>query len=195
MWCNREKSEGHFWETTPNVLFPQVLKVSLLMRNFTEHVPVASSSPTSMKCHCFLLSCLFPGIFHSVTFYFLTFPEEHTPQEQKRGNIPEFCCSFAELRIATFLKVAFLFAKLKEYHAAKKIFLLTQLSILSNSWLYIQPTCTHSWLPIQFSCHKESSALKFSFLLELSHSQVEDGLLHLLSEIEGQEKHFNLLTN
>lgn len=71
-------------------LFLKLLKVSLLMRNSAEHVSVASSSPTSITCHCFLLSCSFPGIFHSVNFYFFTFLEEHIPQEHNRGNIPEF---------------------------------------------------------------------------------------------------------
>lgn len=165
----------------------------LLMRNFAEHVSVAGSSPTIIKCHCSFFVILF-FIFWYLPFCYLPFLG--LPGRTYTSRALSFnSCSFAELRIATFLKVAFWFAMLKDYHAAKKTFWLTQLSILSNSWLYTQPTCTHSWLPIQFSCHKESSALKFSFLLELSHSQVEDGLLHLFSEVERQQRHFNLFTN
>lgn len=194
--CNREKSEGDFWETVPNPFFLKLLKVSLLMRNSAEHVSVASSSPTSIKCHCFCYLVHFLVSFSLLTSISSSSGRTYTSRAQQRQYswvlIPVVLLNW-ELQL--FLKAAFWFAVLKEYHAAKKTFWLSQLSILSNSWLYTQPTCTHSWLPIQFSCHKESSALKFSFLLELSHSQVEDGLLHLLSEAEGQQRYFNSVTN
>lgn len=103
--CNREKSEGDFWETVPNPFFLKLLKVSLLMRNSAEHVSVASSSPTSTKCHCFLLSCSFPGIFQSVNFYFLIFWKNiYLKSTTGAIHLSSNSCSFAELRIATFFE-------------------------------------------------------------------------------------------
>lgn len=167
------------------------------MRNFIEHVSVASSSPTRIKCHCFLLAFSFPGNLPFCYLLFLDLPGKTYTSRAEQGQhswvlIPAVLLN-RELQL--FWRLPFDLLCLRNTNTAKKTFWLTQLSILSNIWLYTQPTCTHSWLPIQFSCHKESSALKFSFLLELSHSQVEDGLLHLLLEVKRQQWHFNLFTN
>lgn len=166
------------------------------MKNFAEHVWVASSSPTRVKCHffCYLVHFLVSSILLP-SISWPSWKNIHLKSRTEATFLSYNSSSFAELKIATFLKAVFWFTMLKEHHAAKKTFWLTQLSIFSNIWSYTQPTCTHSWLPIQFSCHKESSALKFSFLLELSHSQVEDGLLHLFLEVKRQQRHFNLVTN
>lgn len=192
MCCNRAKSEGGLWETVPNpdaIIDEKLRRTCICSRFFSHHYKMSLFFFCYLVLYFLVSSILLPSISWS------SWKNIHLKSTTGATFLSFNSCSFAELRIATFLKVAFWFAMLKEYHAANKTFWLTQLSILSNSWLYTQPTCTHSWLPIQFSCHKESSALKFSFLLELSHSQVEDGLLHLLSEVERQQRHFNLFTN